>query len=190
MQLLKSAGPQHQLFDHMMKSFLRQFCQISLAVGSVCFQHCKAYYLSKFSDLGHAPYSELCYKFVYCCNIRYFLIIAKCFTKSSKRFRWKAMFENECSAREYTVLGLLELPSNWRQKQPRNLCGVDFGGSRRTFQKSVTQVEHLFLFLYRTTWLLFMLRFNGTPVFISFTNIYMLRPLLTIHIEINTSYWF
>jgi hypothetical protein len=43
---------------------------------------------------------KCCYKSVYCCLIRYFLVrirIVKCFTNSSKRFRCEVTFENEHS---------------------------------------------------------------------------------------------
>jgi hypothetical protein len=41
---------------------------------------------------------KFCYQSVYSCLIRHFLLrirIAKCFTNSSKRFRYEVMFENE-----------------------------------------------------------------------------------------------
>jgi hypothetical protein len=41
---------------------------------------------------------KCCYQSMYCCLIRYFLTrkhIAKCFTNSSKRFRYEVMFVNE-----------------------------------------------------------------------------------------------
>jgi hypothetical protein len=67
-----------------------------------------------------------CYQSVYCCLVRYFsarMRIAKCFTKSSKRFRCEVMFENEHATRfvrQRTMFAPAQLFRNWREQRPSN----------------------------------------------------------------------
>jgi hypothetical protein len=66
---------------------------------------------------------KLSYQLVYCCLVRYFLVmrhIAKNFT-NCKRFRHKVMFKmNVRFAPEHTKFTLARLLCNWRMRRPSN----------------------------------------------------------------------
>jgi hypothetical protein len=55
------------------------------------------------------------------CHIRHILVrirISKCFTNSSKQFRWECCRTNTRSAREYTMFVRTQPLRNWREQRP------------------------------------------------------------------------
>jgi hypothetical protein len=93
---------------------------------------------------------KCCYQSVYCCLIRYFLVrirIAKCFTNSSKRFRYEVMFENEHTfAREYTMFAPAQLLRNWSEQRPSNKDDLDSSVTGEVGRVYYTGVDLLLFF--------------------------------------------
>jgi hypothetical protein len=90
------------------------------------------------------------------CHFLVRIRITKCFTNSSKRFRWEIMFENEhtfCSWIYHVCTA--QILRNWRGQRPSNQGDLESNVTGEVGRECYTGVGLLLISLmYRSTWLL------------------------------------